>query len=146
MLASPLEMARLAAAVAANGTMMQPRFVSSLTDPAGRDKKKTFPPTTLSQAMTSPTAATLRTLMRSVVTGGTASGVFNDLNVAVAGKTGTAQNTQNDKEPHSWFIGFAPYSEASAPPRYAFACIVENGGYGKRVAAVVCHKMLQRLF
>lgn len=47
-------------------------------------------------------------------------------------------------ETHSWFIGFAPCSDHAAP-RYAFACVVENGGYGHRVAAAVCHDMLKKL-
>ena len=145
-LASPLEMARLSAAVAADGRMIQPRFVSSLTDPAGLEKRRVRAPTLLDQAMTPQTAATLRTLMRSVVTDGTARGVFDDLRMPVAGKTGTAQNRQFDAEPHSWFVGFAPFDPASAaPPRHAFACVVENGGYGKRVAADVCHDVLKML-
>ena len=82
--------------------------------------------------------------MRRVVTNGTARGVFDDLPFAVAGKTGTAQNHQYDRQPHSWFVGFAPYGE-SAPPRYAFACVVENGGYGKTVAAVICRDVLRKL-
>ena len=147
MLASPLEMARLAAAVGANGKMRQARFVTSLTDPAGREKKRAFDPALLGQAFTPKSAQALRDMMRSVVERGTAAGVFNNLNVAVAGKTGTAQNGQADGEPHSWFVGFAPYApNSAAPPRYAFACVVENGGYGKRVAAVICRDALARLF
>ena len=85
--------------------------------------------------------------MRGVVENGTASGVFDSLGIAVAGKTGTAQNEQADAEPHSWFVGFAPYAAGSGlPPRYAFACVVENGGYGKRVAAVICRDALAKLF
>jgi len=148
MLASPVEMARLAASVANDGKMMKARFLTSLTDPQGREPQQAFPPTVLSQAMTPQTAATLRDLMRRVVTGGTARGVFETLSVPVAGKTGTAQNERADHEPHSWFIGFAPYAAApvQTPPRYAFACIVENGGYGRRVAAVICRDVLKRLF
>lgn len=148
MLASPVEMARLAASVANRGTMMKARFATKVQVPGAKEPEQNLTPTTLNQAMREQTAASLRVLMRSVVTGGTARGVFDDLGIAVAGKTGTAQNEQNDREPHSWFIGFAPYSEdASGPaPKYAFACVVENGGYGKRVAAVVCRDMLKKLF
>jgi cell division protein FtsI/penicillin-binding protein 2/cell division protein FtsW (lipid II flippase)/DNA uptake protein ComE-like DNA-binding protein len=143
MLASPVEMARLVAAVANEGKMMKARFVTEMTEP-----KHALPPTVLSQAMTAATAATLRDLMRSVVTDGTARGVFDDLGVPVAGKTGTAQNERADHEPHSWFIGFVPYvaGPGHPTPRYAFACVVENGGYGKRVAAVICRNVLRKLF
>lgn len=144
MLASPLEMCRLTAAVANDGRMQPPHFVAGLTDPAGKDKP-IYPASDAStQAMRSESAATLQEMMHTVTVNGTAAGVFADLPYAVAGKTGTAQNTQFDHEPHSWFVGFAPYA-AQAAPRYAFACIVENGGYGRRVAAAVCHDMLKRL-
>ena len=39
----------------------------------------------------------------------------------IAGKTGTAQNTQG--EPHSWFVGFAPVHD----PKIVIASIVEHG-------------------
>ena len=146
MLASPLEMARLTASVANNGTMMRPRFVKSLTDPVEK-KTATLAPAVLSQAMRPQTAATLRRLMRGVVEQGSTRRAFGELSVPVAGKTGTAENEQNDKEAHAWFIGFAPYSESGqTPPRYAFACVVENGGKGRRVAAVLCRDMLRKLF
>ena len=147
MTATPLEMARLTGAVANNGKLLQSRFVTSLRDPAGIDKKMAVDPVSLGQAMTPPNAATVRELMHNVTERGTAAGVFTTLDIGVAGKTGTAQNTQADREPHSWFVGFAPYAtDNSAPPRYAFACLVENGGYGKRVAAIVCRDVLRDLF
>jgi cell division protein FtsI/penicillin-binding protein 2 len=149
MLASPLSMARLAASVANDGTLMQPRLMTRLHDPTGRSNDILLAPAASGQAMTARTAATLRGLMHSVVTGGTARGAFDGLSVEVAGKTGTAQNHQFDHQPHSWFIGFAPYLPEGSPPptvRYAFACLVENGGYGRRVAAVICHDVLAKLF
>ena len=147
MLASPLEMARLAAAVGNGGKMPQARFLTSMTDPEKREKKKVFDPVSLGQAFAPHSAQTVRDMMRSVTERGTAAGVFNGLPVEVAGKTGTAQNGQADGQPHSWFVGFAPCAaETNAPPRYAFACVVENGGYGKRVAAVICRDALLKLF
>lgn len=152
MLASPVEMARLAACVANGGQMMQPRYVSRLIDP-GKDKndktaQKEFNPALVGQAMKPQTAVYLQRLMHDVTISGTGAGLFDGLSVPVAGKTGTAQNRQFDKEPHSWFIGYAPYSAPDHPtvPRYAFACIVENGGYGKKVAGRICANVLKKLF
>ena len=54
--------------------------------------------------------------------------------VPIAGKTGTAEVTGGRS--HAWFVGFAPYGEARAR-RIAFAVIVENAGYGGRMAAPV---------
>jgi cell division protein FtsW (lipid II flippase) len=149
MLASPLEMGRLAATVANDGRMQPPHFVSGLTYPmtsGSGDKEKPIHPIlpAPAQTMRSETAAAIQQMMHTVTVNGTAAGVFAGLPYAVAGKTGTAQNLQFDQEPHSWFIGFAPYSDHAAP-RYAFACIVENGGYGRRVAAAVCREMLKKL-
>jgi cell division protein FtsI/penicillin-binding protein 2/cell division protein FtsW (lipid II flippase) len=144
MWASPLEMGRLAASVANAGKMQPAHFVAGLTDPANKEKPIYPVVGPAVQTMRAGTAASLQQMMRSVTVSGTAAGVFAGLPYAVAGKTGTAQNPQFDQEPHSWFIGFAPYSDRAAP-RYAFACIVENGGYGRRVAAAVCRDMLKKL-
>jgi cell division protein FtsI/penicillin-binding protein 2 len=77
-----------------------------------------------------------------VVTEGTARGVFDAIPVEVAGKTGTAQTDEGDKEPHSWFTGFTPVSK----PQYAFACVIENGGYGKQGAAPAVRDWLLKEF
>ena len=75
-----------------------------------------------------PDAAFLRSAMREAVTSGTGH-VLASHPVAIAGKTGTAE--VQGAPSHSWFVGFAP-AEA---PRIAFAVVVENAGYGGRVAA-----------
>ena len=75
-----------------------------------------------------PDAAFLRGAMREAVTSGTGH-VLASHPVAIAGKTGTAE--VHGAPSHSWFVGFAP-AEA---PRIAFAIVVENAGYGGRVAA-----------
>ncbi|MCC5648005.1 FtsW/RodA/SpoVE family cell cycle protein [Nostoc sp. CHAB 5824] len=148
LLVSPVEMARIAGSAANAGKLMQSRYVARLADPKDKKAEKKFAPEVLSQAMSAEGAASLREMMRSVVTNGTARGVFSDYPMIVAGKTGTAQNERADKEPHSWFAGFAPYSAPDTPKPstvYGFACVVENGGYGKRVAAVVCRDVLKKL-
>ena len=82
----------------------------------------------------------LAAAMRSVVTSGTARRPMSGLNVAVAGKTGTAQ--MDEGLPHSWFAGFAPY-DADPANRIAFAVVVEHGGYGARVAAPLARKLVE---
>ncbi len=147
MLVTPLEMARLSATVANEGKMMEPRYVMAIKAPHNTDVLNAtgLEPHLLSEATSVAHARKIREYMRSVVERGTARGVFNDLGLEVAGKTGTAQNGRADGEPHSWFIGFAPCESTETIPKYAFACVVENGGYGKRVAAVVCRKTLEAL-
>ncbi|GAI77026.1 unnamed protein product, partial [marine sediment metagenome] len=60
--------------------------------------------------------------------------------VAVAGKTGTAQNPQG--ETHAWFIGFAPYEN----PEVCITVFIENGGEGGEVAAPIARAMLEKYF
>jgi peptidoglycan glycosyltransferase len=55
--------------------------------------------------------------------------------VQTAGKTGTAELAP-DREPHSWFIGFAP-AQPGATPSIAVAVIVEGGGSGSGRAAPI---------
>jgi cell division protein FtsI/penicillin-binding protein 2 len=62
------------------------------------------------------------------------------LDVAVAGKTGTAQVEEG--LPHSWFAGFAP-ADAPAGDRIAFAVVVEHGGYGAQTAAPIARELVE---
>jgi cell division protein FtsI/penicillin-binding protein 2 len=118
--ASPFQMARVAAVVANGGQMPQGRWIADESN----DR------TQAAQAVIGPdVAATLGRYMREVVTQGTgrsASGAA----VQIAGKTGTAELA--DAPSHAWFIGFAPYP---AGKRIAFAVLIENGQYGGTYAA-----------
>ncbi len=128
-LVTPLEMGRVAQAVANNGQGLPATFVKSRQ----RAAKGT-------QILTADQAAHLQQMLTAVVTDGTAKGVFNGLSVSVAGKTGSAQNNQGDGQTHSWFVGFAPATD----PTLAFACVVENGGFGRSAAAPVCREMVRK--
>ncbi len=128
-LASPMEMAGVALTVASGGKRLASQFVPSNARPVIADTP-----------LSSGDAARLADMMRRVTISGTASGRFDDLPFTVAGKTGTAQNDQRDRAPHSWFIGFAP---AIGPPKIAFAVVVENGGYGAQTAVPIAHDVLR---
>jgi len=118
--ASPFQMARVAAAVANGGQMPQGRWI------ADESNDRTQGP----QAVIGPdVAATLGRFMREVVTQGTGRSAAN-APVQIAGKTGTAE--LSDAPSHAWFIGFAPYP---AGQRIAFAVLIENGQYGGTYAA-----------
>lgn len=127
LLVTPLEMAGVAATVAAGGRRFHPTLL------------KGEKPEIASTPLAPESAARLADMMRRVTRTGTAAGRFDALPFAVAGKTGTAQNEENDKMSHSWFIGFAPAER----PRVAFAVIVENGGYGASVAVPLVRDLLR---
>ncbi len=134
---SPIEMARVVAAIANKGVMMKPQFVK---DVRLHDKVlETTGPAEIGRPLSPESAASLRRMMADVVTKGTGKGVFRELNVSVAGKTGSAENDQADKMPHSWFVGFAPVED----PRIAFAVVVENGGYGRAAAGPICREIIK---
>jgi cell division protein FtsW (lipid II flippase) len=117
--ASPLRMAALAGAVAADGLLRAPYVEedSRLTSKA--------------ESLVDPSAARrLGSYMRDVVVNGTARGLRGH-RVAIAGKTGTAE--VSGRESHGWFVGFAPYGPAKK--RIAFAIVIEHAGYGGITAA-----------
>jgi peptidoglycan glycosyltransferase len=85
-------------------------------------------------------AAFLAGAMRRVVTEGMARHVMAGSAVGLAGKTGTAQLERG--LPHAWFVGFAPF-DGAPQRRLAFAVIVENGGYGGRIAAPIAREVME---
>jgi peptidoglycan glycosyltransferase len=116
--ASPLRMARIAAAIASDGAIRDVRIDGAAA-------------TQVTHAFVSPaTARLLARYMRDVVLDGTGHSVRSNP-VPIAGKTGTAELTGAPS--HSWFIGFAPYGPATR--RVAVAVILENAGYGGAAAA-----------
>lgn len=119
--ATPLQMALVAAGIANQGKIMKPHLVKEIRDPQGNVVKQTTPEV-WKTATTPDVAATLTTLMESVVTSGTGTAA-QIAGVKVAGKTGTAQNATG-APPHAWFISFAP----ADAPKIAVAVLVENGG------------------
>lgn len=60
--------------------------------------------------------------------------------IAVAGKTGTAQNPHG--EDHAWFMCYAPADK----PEVALAIIVENAGHGGAEAAPLAAQWLEHYF
>jgi cell division protein FtsW (lipid II flippase) len=132
-IATPLQMARVAATVADQGRMPEVRWMQP--ERAGTAAAPPMP--VLDAAAT----AIIARAMRGVVTEGTAAAFLAGVQPPMAGKTGTAE--VQDKKSHSWFIGFAPFG-ASSGRRIAVAVIVEHGGYGGRLAAPVAGELVRR--
>lgn len=117
-LATPLQMALVAAAVANGGQVMAPYVVHEVRAHDGSVVERAEPEVWLS-AIQPATALALNEMMQRVVTSGTGAAAAIE-GVEVAGKTGTAE--RGDGTNLAWFIGFAP----AADPRVAIAVVVED--------------------
>jgi penicillin-binding protein 2 len=126
LLMTPMQLARVYAAFANGGRLVSPRFNADKA-PEWRDVK-------LSKA----NMDIIRRGIRDVVARGTGR-VAGSFGFDVAGKTGTAQNSQG--EDHALFVGYAP---ANAP-KYVAAVIIEGGGSGSSVAGPLVGQMLAYL-
>lgn len=133
-LATPLEMAMVAAAIANKGILMQPYLVEKVTAADGRPLWGAVP-RVLQVVSGGEVAVRIKDAMVATVNGGTATAA-GLAGVPVAAKTGSAQNPGG--EAHAWLVAFAPASE----PRVAVAVIVENAGAGGAVAAPIAREIL----
>jgi cell division protein FtsW (lipid II flippase)/cell division protein FtsI/penicillin-binding protein 2 len=129
--ATPLTMVRVAAAMAAGGRITAPHIVL-----------KPRPVLAESTSVASGVAGTIAHMMRGVVERGTAYRLAG-VTPAIAGKTGTAQVANG--QPHAWFVGYAPYGGGGTTAhgrRIAFGVLIENGGYGAMHAANVAARIV----
>ncbi|MCH5221612.1 MAG: penicillin-binding protein 2 [Muribaculaceae bacterium] len=134
-LATPLQIANLAATIANRGYFITPHVVKEIQDtvmPAELLERR-YP--TIDKNYYQEIAEG----MRMAVTGGTCRRAAIP-DIEVCGKTGTAQNPHG--KDHSAFMGFAPYND----PKIAVAVYVENGGwgatYGVPIGSLVMEKYL----
>ncbi|MDO8506200.1 MAG: penicillin-binding transpeptidase domain-containing protein [Candidatus Limnocylindria bacterium] len=147
LLATPLQMANFAAALANDGIVWKPRLVTEIRDRSGASVKK-FEKTMAGHANATNTELSLiRDGMRAVVadTDGTVYFPFRTFPVSVAGKSGTAETPSGD--PNGWFIGFANFEA----PSVAFAAVFEQfhespGNFASQVAGTAVRATLGAKF
>lgn len=145
-LATPVQMAMIAAAVANRGICYEPLLVEKVVDKEGNILEENHPKirTDLKQeGFTEAQIEKVRLGMKKVVNdeGGTARKACLK-NVIVAGKTGTAQFWRGrNKDNHTWFLCFAPYDD----PQYVVAVLVQGAKSGGGVAAPVAAKILEEI-
>src|SRR5262249_10942601 len=95
-LATPLRMARAAAAIASSGALRDARWIEG-------------PPAAPASFVSPAAAHVLGSYLRDAVTSGTGSSLRNH-KWRIAGKTGTAEVAGAPS--HAWFVGYAPYGPA----------------------------------
>lgn len=121
---TPLQMAMVAAGIANGGDVMKPYLVQNVRTADLKTVSETKPES-LHQAVSQQVAADLTRMMVDVVDNGTgAKAKIRD--VQVAGKTGTAQ-TSEERPPFAWFTSFAPAND----PKVAVAVLIEDAGVAR---------------
>ena len=138
LLATPLQMTEVAAAIANKGKLMKPQIWKRVINPDGR-VLDTLDPSVYSEPVSSEVAEELTTAMEGVVSEGTGTNAAIP-GVPVAGKTGTAETPGNkacgggENENQAWFMGFAPADE----PKIAIVASVEcTEQFGNDIAAPI---------
>ncbi len=144
---TPLQVARMTAAIANGGTLYRPQMVLQ-TGLTGDAFSYVFEPEEMSYFDIRPEVmAVLREGMCGVTTerAGTATHIFRDSplqDLGVCGKTGTAEAINDGDLPNAWFTAYAPREE----PEIAVAVIVENSGDGSAVAAPIVRRVMEFYF
>ncbi len=141
---TPAQMTRVVLAMATGGLLRELTVVERAEDPTGSTPAEVFSSPEPDQVGLAPEVMnTVREAMRAVAVPplGTASDVFGDFPVAVAGKTGTAESVPGETA-HAWFAGYAPYDQ----PQIVCLGMVESGGGGADVAAPMVRQVLERYF
>jgi penicillin-binding protein 2 len=145
-LASPLQMAMVAATVANGGTAYKPSLIYQVQEHDGtttRQPAKIRSDLTQINGLSRDQIEIVRRGMWRVVNeeGGTGArgkvpGVF------LAGKTGTAQFWRDgEKDNHTWFVCFAPYDN----PKYAMAVLIQGAKAGGQVPAPLASKIMEEI-
>ncbi|MDP9417075.1 MAG: penicillin-binding protein 2, partial [Actinomycetota bacterium] len=144
-LATPLQMATVYAAIANGGTIWRPSLAKALISPSGKVVKR-FAPRRAGRAPVDPhTLAFLRRALTEVTREGTGRGPFARTGfpldrIPVASKTGTAE--VYGKQTTSWFASYAPADK----PRYAVVMMVSQGGTGSGVSGPSVAAIYEELF
>ena len=178
--ATPLQILTSAATIANDGMLMQPTVIERITNAEGEivqafepEMKWDITQDPIIDIYSAPTSAggceakltgetttvepwvveKIQEGMRAAVTGGTLEDVFENVGIAVAGKTGTAEYCDtyaNEKglcipgswPSHAWTLAYAPYDN----PEIAVVAFAYNGGEGASVAGPIVRRTIEAYF
>ncbi|GLB31059.1 hypothetical protein LAD12857_29820 [Lacrimispora amygdalina] len=117
-----VQLSRYVAAIANRGTVFELSLLDKTTDSEGNLIKDYTPEISSHIDAAGSTWDTVQQGMREVIANGSTKRLFADLEVEIAGKTGTAQEARN-KPNHAFFISYAPYDNPEI-------CVTVNIPYG----------------
>ena len=147
LLATPLQMAMIYAALGNGGTLYRPQIARAIVDPEGKVIREFTPEAIGTLPVNKRTLRTIQNGLRQVVTGGTATASFAGLRTEVSGKTGTGQvfgrNLDGSaKDDTSWFASYAPTKK----PVYTVVMMVSQGGFGGSTSGVGVRRIYEQIF
>lgn len=141
---TPLQIARLMAAVATGGDLPTPRVVRAIQSPGSFDRAAKEILVTSQEERVPLSERTLKYVragLEKVVAsrGGTGHRTVFTKEISIAGKTGTAE-TGSGRD-HGWFAGYVPAED----PQVAFVAVLEHGGSGGRVAGPLAKGLVEEM-
>lgn len=144
---SPLHTLALYNAVANDGEMIKPIFVTSIMR-ADQAEKEFETETLVNKICSGKTLDQLKLLLEGVVDNGTAKNL-RDAHYRIAGKTGTAQILENGHYTKKYITSFVGYFPAHAP-KYSAIVVVKNPKgwqqYGNNVAGPVFKEIADNIY
>jgi penicillin-binding protein 2 len=145
-LASPLQMAMIAATVANGGTVYRPSLIYKVEEADGtviRKPEKIRGDLRKDNNLSKEDIELVRRGMWRVVNDPGGTGARAKIpGIVVAGKTGTAQFWRDgQKDNHTWFVAFAPYDN----PKIALAVLVQGAKAGGQVPAPIAAKLIEEI-
>jgi penicillin-binding protein 2 len=150
LLVTPIQMARLYAAIANGGKLVTPHVLLDVQNPSGTIVPTPPPPAPRPIPGLSP--ANLKVVQQGLLEGthmsfGTSYGVFGNFPVPIAGKTGTAQKVvqlpgYTGEKDQSWWCGYGPVPD----PKLVVCAVIENGGEGGTAAAPAAERVFAHYF
>jgi penicillin-binding protein 2 len=156
LLVTPLQMVRFYSLVANGGKLVTPHVLYAVDEP-GNGRVYLNPPAPKTSNVDPAALAVVRDgLYRAThASYGTATAVFGNFPIPIAGKTGTAEKVVQPPagsgypetllQDQSWWCGYGP-ADATESPKIAVCAVIENGGHGGTAAAPAALKVFEQFF
>ncbi len=138
----PIDLVAAYTAFANNGAVVQPRFITRIVDPNGREVFER-PPSTPQQVLDPRVAFIVRDMMKEVTNRGSGVGARRMVpsSIPIAGKTGTTNDNRD-----VWFLGMTPNLVAGVWLGFDKEKTITPGAVGGGLAAPIWGQMIAKYY